>query len=223
MAFTCSYKTTAGLAGLGGSIQAGVEGDSLVPAFSAPGVAFKDYAISQTTRCRVSSPGISGNKYIEPTTAEKYVVCATLCAPCCSVLFCARQHLRGVIWHRHRSLYTRRAPLSPFACAATRYYAACVRTSREEFGFMGYSLRTSDYRYTAWFAWLNSTTATRGPGPDLSSAPAGEELYDHRQDKAHYDVDNFEYENLADHPDYKTARDMLLGQLTKVVASWQTA
>ena len=216
MAFTCSYKTTAGLAGLGGSIQAGVEGDSLVPAFSAPGVALKDYAISQTTRCRVSSPGISGNKYIEPTTAEKYVVCATRCAPCCSA--------PGSIFVGSFGIATaHRAPLSPFACAATRYYAACVRTSREEFGFMGYSLRTSDYRYTAWFAWLNSTTATRGPGPDLSSAPAGEELYDHRQDKAHYDVDNFEYENLADHPDYKTARDMLLGQLTKVVASWQTA
>ena len=84
-----------------------------------------------------------------------------------------------------------------------------------------YSYRTSDYRYTAWFTWLNSTAATRGPGPDLVSGPAGEELYDHRQDNAHYDVDNFEYENLAAHPDYKAARDKLLGQLTKVVASWQ--
>ena len=53
---------------------------------------------------------------------------------------------------------------------------------------MGYSLRTSDYRYTAWFRWRNTTAATGGPGPDLTG-PAGEELYDHRNDTTHYDVE----------------------------------
>ena len=167
------YKTTVGLAGLPAP-QAGVEGTSLVPVFSAPSVAIKDYAISQTTRCHVSSQGISGNQHIEPATAEKY-------------------------------------------------YAACVRTKREEFGFMGYSMRTADWRYTAWFRWLNSTAAAsgRGPGPDLSAPPTGEELYDHRNDTAHYDVDNFEYVNFAATPAFKATRDQLLGRLTTVVASWQ--
>ena len=66
-------------------------------AFSAPKLYIKSFAISQTTRCHLSSQGMSGNKYIEAETAEKY-------------------------------------------------YAACVRTHREDFGFMGYSLRTAEYR-----------------------------------------------------------------------------
>ena len=85
------YKTTVALAGLP-SPQPGVQGDSLIPAFSAPKVPIKDFAISQTTRCHVSSQGISGNRYIEPATAQKY-------------------------------------------------FAACVRTPRTDFDFMGYSIR----------------------------------------------------------------------------------
>ena len=132
----------------------------------------KDYAVSQTTRCLVSSQGISGNKFIEPATAAKY-------------------------------------------------YAPCVRTKREEFGFMGYSIRTSEYRYTAWFRWRSTTVATGGPGPDLTGPLGGEELYDHRNDTTHYDVDNFEYENLVEDPNFKVARDQLHGRLVDLVASWQ--
>lgn len=165
------YKTTVELAGLPPP-QPGVEGDSLVPTFSAPEVPIKDFAISQTTRCHVSSQGISGNRYIDPATAQKY-------------------------------------------------FSACVRTPRADFGFMGYSLRTASWRYTGWFKWLNITAATKGPGPDLASGPVGEELYDHRNDTSHYNVDDYEYVNLAAHPDHTTIRDGLLAQLTKEVASWQ--
>jgi hypothetical protein len=64
---------------------------------------------------------------------------------------------------------------------AASYYAACVRTKRDRFGFMGYSLRTVEWRYTGWFTWLNATGVSHMPGPDLASGPAGEELYDHRE------------------------------------------
>jgi hypothetical protein len=73
---------------------------------------------------------------------------------------------------------------------------------------------------TGWFQWLNVTVATGGPGPDLT-ALAGEELYDHRDDTTHYDVDNFEYVNLAAQPDLKSTRDRLLAKLRSTVASWQ--
>lgn len=86
---------------------------------------------------------------------------------------------------------------------------------------MGYSLRTTSWRYTGWFKWLNVTVATKGPGPDLASGPVGEELYDHRNDTSHYNVDDYEYVNLAGHPDHKVTKDALLAQLTKEVASWQ--
>ena len=55
----------------------------------------------------------------------------------------------------------------------------------------------------------------------LLRRPAGEELYDHRNDTSHYDVDDFEYENLAARPGFKATRDQLLGRLTAIVASWQ--
>lgn len=102
------YKTTVGLAGLP-SPQPGVQGDSLVPAFSTPTVPIKDFAISQTTRCHVSSQGISGNRYIEPATAKKY-------------------------------------------------FAACVRTPRTDFDFMGYSIRT----YSIQSLLTSAQTCTSG-------------------------------------------------------------
>jgi hypothetical protein len=66
-------------------------------AFLRPTVDIKQFAISQTTRCHLSSAGMSGNKYIDSATAEKF-------------------------------------------------YAACVRTPRTSFGYMGYSLRSKQWR-----------------------------------------------------------------------------
>ena len=104
---------------------------------------------------------------------------------------------------------------------AAKFYAACVRVQRDSFGYMGYSLRTVGYRYTGWFAWLN-VTSTGGPGPDLASGPAGEELYDHRNDTAHFDVDNFEYVNLVHDDAFASTAQELRELLIKTVGSWQT-
>lgn len=110
------YKTLSDLAGLP-QPQLGVSGDSLVKAFSNPAVEVKKVAgaISQTTRCRLNATGVSGSRYIDDSTKDKY-------------------------------------------------YAACVRTDRTKFAFMGYSLRTAQWRYTFWARWLPSMH------PDLVSS-----------------------------------------------------
>jgi len=56
--------------------------------------------------------------------------------------------------------------------------------------------------------------------PDLSK-PAGEELYDHQQDTTRYDVDDFEYVNLAKSAEHAAILDTLRTQLVATVSSWQ--
>ena len=48
---------------------------------------------------------------------------------------------------------------------AAKYYATCVRVKRASFGFMGYSLRTADYRYTGWFVRHPRRRPSRAPTP----------------------------------------------------------
>jgi hypothetical protein len=81
--------------------------------------------------------------------------------------------------------------------------------------------RTVEFRYTGWFVWLNETGATQTPGPDLASGPAGEELYDHRNDTTHFDVDDFEYINLASSAALAATKQELRELLIKTVAGWQ--
>ena len=97
------------------------------------------------------------------------------------------------------------------------YYAACVRTNRADFAFMGYSLRTREWRYTYWATWEPSLR------PDLSAGPAGEELYDHRKDTALYDVEDFEFVNLAEDGAFASVKAQLRHQLEATVGSWQRA
>ena len=77
-------------------------------------------------------------------------------------------------------------------------------------------MRTDEWRYTFWAKWLPSMH------PDLS-APAGEELYDHREDTTHYNVDNYEYVNLAPDPAFAETLARLRKELTTRVAAWQRA
>ena len=89
-----------------------------------------------------------------------------------------------------------------------------MRTPREQFAYMGYSLRTDQWRYTFWARW----EPTMHP---VLSEPAGEELYDHRLDTAPFDVDDFEYKNLADDPEHVQVKAELRQQLVATVGSWQ--
>jgi hypothetical protein len=40
----------------------------------------------------------------------------------------------------------------------------CINTPASKFGWMGYSLRTVEWRYNAWFRWNGSTLAPIVPG-----------------------------------------------------------
>ena len=59
---------------------------------------------------------------------------------------------------------------------------------------MGYSLRTDEWRYSTFCAWDGPRLA-----PDWSRC-AHEELFDHRNDSALWDVDHVENANLAGAP-----------------------
>ena len=62
--------------------------------------------------------------------------------------------------------------------ARPEYDDACIHAvERGTFPFMGYTIRTTEWRFTAWYAWNGTALA---PRTDL--APHSVELYDHRED-----------------------------------------
>ena len=67
----------------------------------------------------------------------------------------------------------------------------CLFTPRNKFDYMGYSMRTDQYRYTEWVRWNGSELK-----PEWNDL-VGRELYDHRNDKEN-DFDAFENVNIAD-------------------------
>ena len=72
---------------------------------------------------------------------------------------------------------------------------------------MGYSLRTDNWRYTAWVPWhgeqlVGNWSAAVALWPNDGVAMINRELYDHRTDTGS-EFDRYENENLADDPQYK--------------------
>jgi hypothetical protein len=78
------------------------------------------------------------------------------------------------------------------AVDAARYLTPCAETPREQIDWMGFSVRTADWRYSVFCRWNGAALR-----PDFDRcAPA--ELYNHTRDQSLYDVDdNGEQENLA--------------------------
>ena len=79
------------------------------------------------------------------------------------------------------------------AKADAQYSVPCTWTPMSEVDVMGMSVRTPGWRYTLYCAWDGA--ALRPKLDQVHCAHA--ELFDHRQDHALWDVDNFENENLA--------------------------
>eukprot|EP00054_Salpingoeca_dolichothecata_P025590 m.180243 g.180243 ORF g.180243 m.180243 type:complete len:326 (-) comp25410_c0_seq8:109-1086(-) len=83
------------------------------------------------------------------------------------------------------------------ACNVNSYNqtrAECNQVPKNKFDYMGYTMRTEEYRYTAWFPW-NKTTLT----PDFSAKYAAE-LYNHTGDTGDQSttMDDYENDNLVD-------------------------
>merc|ERR1712039_802705 len=76
--------------------------------------------------------------------------------------------------------------------AEMRKSNSIIHHDRRQFTHMGYSIRTSEWRYTEWVAW-NGTTLR-----PIWNTVAGRELYDHRNESAYpTDFDARENENVA--------------------------
>jgi len=89
--------------------------------------------------------------------------------------------------------------------------------------YMGYGLRTDDWRYVVWVSWNTKTY-----GPNWDEPFAAEELYDHRDprcnEKGNFDL--CENHNLADEESLKHVREDLLAKVrtlsdTYNLKAWQ--
>ncbi len=71
----------------------------------------------------------------------------------------------------------------------------CQDTPANEFDFMGYSIRTAEYRYTEWRRWDKARVEA-----DWSGDPVAVELYDHRNDSSAESPFGTETRNVASDP-----------------------
>ena len=93
---------------------------------------------------------------------------------------------------------------------------ACVTTPQTNMSFMGYTMRTSNYRYTAWFSW--NTTTLR---PNLSEI-GGEELYNLTTDVGtNFDLPAYQ-RSVAGDSSYNQILIESRNYLTEVVEGWNT-
>merc|ERR1712048_899808 len=84
---------------------------------------------------------------------------------------------------------------SPKTPEAFTHMARCAHVEKTDFAYMGYSVRTSRWRYTEWAKWDGTTLK-----PDWSNL-AGVELYDHAEDppeNSKVSFEQFENENVAE-------------------------
>jgi len=75
----------------------------------------------------------------------------------------------------------------------------CAEIAKEKFVYMGYSMRTQEWRYTEWALW-NGTTLQPKWFDDVTAKNALVELYDHKGDVPEIGQrvwDDFENENVA--------------------------
>lgn len=82
----------------------------------------------------------------------------------------------------------------------------CEQVPRAKFDLMGYSVRTTEWRFTEWRMWDGVTLQARWDLPANAT-----ELYDHRTPSA--DIFSTETVNLAADPKYEPIRKMLQAQL----------
>jgi len=73
----------------------------------------------------------------------------------------------------------------------------CEQVPSHNISFMGYTMRSAEYRYTMWFRWDKASCVALWDDP-----LDGEELYSHEGHTDPGDFDDYENENLAAEPAY---------------------
>lgn len=81
------------------------------------------------------------------------------------------------------------------ASLTTVEQGSCNSVPKEDFKYMGYTVRTPEWRYTAWLAW-DGTKYNGDWDRAIKAGPYAEELYDHAADDG-TDFDAFENVNLV--------------------------
>merc|ERR1712187_125515 len=94
----------------------------------------------------------------------------------------------------------------------------CASVKKEDFAYMGYTVRTAEWRYTEYALWDGQALR---PKWNTSIPSFGSQLYDHRKDdglgvRAFDDTEN---ENLAFSPQYAETVAQLSQQLRKFFSS----
>ena len=84
---------------------------------------------------------------------------------------------------------------------------SCTVTPRSQLGYMGYSIRTAEWRFTAWVTWDGA--ALRGNWHDVNST----ELYDHSTDTGVGVAAFDDFENVNVQQQYPHVAAELMGQL----------
>eukprot|EP00005_Dracoamoeba_jomungandri_P012479 CAMPEP_0174275632 /NCGR_PEP_ID=MMETSP0439-20130205/59934_1 /TAXON_ID=0 /ORGANISM="Stereomyxa ramosa, Strain Chinc5" /LENGTH=498 /DNA_ID=CAMNT_0015367761 /DNA_START=46 /DNA_END=1538 /DNA_ORIENTATION=- len=87
------------------------------------------------------------------------------------------------------------------------FSVACCKTPRDQFDYMGMSIRTETWRYTTWCGW-NGTSLSA----DWANCTTTE-LFSHQNDESLFNVDDWENVNLAGDPKYSSVEKALLQQL----------
>lgn len=99
------------------------------------------------------------------------------------------------------------APINPFKSADS-----CTVTPRQNLDWMGYSIRTDNWRFTAWVGW-NGTSLT-----PIWGRVNATELYAHTVEPggpSDQDFDAWENDNLAGRPEHATVERQLHTMLTE--------
>ena len=106
------------------------------------------------------------------------------------------------VFHDPQNTSLKSAAFSQFAKNNIGTSVAC-KFWRNETKLMGYTIRTDDWRYTAWFEFDNRTAAYPGKhfGRVLVEKELGRELYDHRGDTCKWLDFPGENRNLVAHPE----------------------
>jgi arylsulfatase A-like enzyme len=82
---------------------------------------------------------------------------------------------------------------------------SCNNVDKREFDYMGYSVRNSEWRFTAWLVWDGKKLEGQwAAGPKFYA----EELYSHHNDTG-VDHDAFENENVADQAQHTAVKAQL--------------
>jgi iduronate 2-sulfatase len=82
---------------------------------------------------------------------------------------------------------------------------SCNNVDKRRFDYMGYSVRTAEWRFTAWLAWDGQTLKGQwAVGPKFYA----EELYSHHNDTG-TDHDAYENANVADQAQHTALKEQL--------------